>query len=42
MASGFVAFSRTPYFYDVVHDLGLAVVGPSGDRLAVLAATDTD
>ncbi|MCB9593499.1 MAG: hypothetical protein H6719_12265 [Sandaracinaceae bacterium] len=41
-ATGFVSFLGTSFFHDVAWDLGLAVVPPSRDRLAILAATDTD
>lgn len=42
LAAGFAWFDETPFFEGQFHQLGLAVVSPSRDRLALLAAVDTD
>jgi hypothetical protein len=41
-ACGITWFGQTPFFAQVAWDLGFAVVSETRDRLAVLAATDTD
>jgi hypothetical protein len=42
LACAFTAFGSTAFFRNVAWDIGLAVVTPERDRLAVLAATDED